>query len=53
MLGTWWWSSGQWACLQSSNPAEAYSFSVPEMLLEKNEINKTRPELAHFFKKCA
>ena len=34
----------------SSNPAEAYSFSV-KFVFEKNENKQKRPGLAHFFKK--
>ena len=35
----------------SSNPAEVYNFSV-KLLLKRTKINKKRPGLAHFLKKC-
>ena len=35
----------------SSNPAEAYSFSVKFLFEKEQKQNKKRPGLVHFFKK--
>ena len=48
-FGSWWWSSGQRAHL-NSNPAEVYNFSV-KLLLKRTKICKKESGVGSFFRK--